>query len=77
MYNSFLPAEYHPPTPPKKTGFHRYQFILFEQPPHTQVVLTEQERSSRGKWDFPAFITRFNLGEPVATLQFLTQNSKD
>lgn len=30
-----------------------------------------------GKWDFQAFITSFDLGEPVATLQFLTQNYKD
>ncbi|XP_072244284.1 phosphatidylethanolamine-binding protein 4 [Leuresthes tenuis] len=70
-------TEYHPPTPPQKTGFHRYQFILFEQPPHTAVSLADQERSSRGKWDFQAFITRFGLGEPVASLQFLTQNFKD
>lgn len=69
-------TDYHPPTPPQKTGFHRYQFMLFEQPPHTEISLTEKE-SSRGKWDFQAFIRRFNLGEPVAALQFLTQNSKD
>ncbi|MED6290365.1 hypothetical protein CHARACLAT_012307, partial [Characodon lateralis] len=69
-------TDYHPPTPPWKTGFHRYQFMLFEQPPHTNVKLTEKE-SSRGKWDLPAFIKRFNLGEPVAALQFLTQNFED
>ncbi|XP_018524774.1 phosphatidylethanolamine-binding protein 4 [Lates calcarifer] len=70
-------TEYHPPTPPQKSGFHRYQFMLFEQPPGTLVSLTKQENSSRGKWDLQAFITRFDLGEPVATLQFLTQNYKD
>lgn len=43
-----LLAEYHPPTPPPKTGFHRYQFLLFEQLPHVPVSLTEQESSSRG-----------------------------
>ncbi|KAM4746708.1 phosphatidylethanolamine-binding protein 4 [Anableps anableps] len=69
-------TDYHPPTPPQKTGFHRYQFMLFEQPPHTKISLSEKE-SSRGKWDFQAFIKRFNLGEPVAALQFLTQNFKD
>uniref|UniRef100_A0A3B5MLH9 Phosphatidylethanolamine binding protein 4 n=1 Tax=Xiphophorus couchianus TaxID=32473 RepID=A0A3B5MLH9_9TELE len=58
-------ADYHPPTPPQKTGFHRYQFMLFEQPPHTKISLTEEE-SSRGKWDFQAFVERFTLGEPVA-----------
>ncbi|XP_070760914.1 phosphatidylethanolamine-binding protein 4 [Enoplosus armatus] len=70
-------TDYYPPSPPQKSGFHRYQFMLFEQPPDTPVSLTEQEKSSRGKWDLQAFITRFGLGEPVATLQFLTQNYKD
>uniref|UniRef100_A0A3P9JTG1 Phosphatidylethanolamine binding protein 4 n=1 Tax=Oryzias latipes TaxID=8090 RepID=A0A3P9JTG1_ORYLA len=70
-------TEYQPPTPPQKSGFHRYQFMLFEQLPQTPVSLPDEEKSSRGKWDFPAFITRFNLGEPVAALQFLTQNFKD
>ncbi|XP_036000356.1 phosphatidylethanolamine-binding protein 4 [Fundulus heteroclitus] len=69
-------TDYHPPTPPQKTGFHRYQFMLFEQPPHTEISLAEQE-SSRGKWDLHAFIARLHLGEPVAALQFLTQNFKD
>ncbi|XP_070690224.1 phosphatidylethanolamine-binding protein 4 [Pempheris klunzingeri] len=70
-------TDYSPPTPPQKSGFHRYQFMLFEQPPDAPVSLSEQEKSSRGKWDLRAFITRFNLGEPVATLQFLTQNYND
>uniref|UniRef100_A0A3B4V8Z0 Phosphatidylethanolamine binding protein 4 n=1 Tax=Seriola dumerili TaxID=41447 RepID=A0A3B4V8Z0_SERDU len=68
---------YHPPTPPQKSGFHRYQFMLFEQLPDAPVSLTGREKSSRGKWDLQDFITRFDLGEPVATLQFLTQNYKD
>ncbi|KAM7416555.1 hypothetical protein PAMA_018559 [Pampus argenteus] len=70
-------TDYHPPTPPQKSGFHRYQFMLFEQPPDTPVSLTKQEKSARGKWDLEAFIQRFALGVPVATLQFLTQNYKD
>ncbi|XP_062274329.1 phosphatidylethanolamine-binding protein 4 [Scomber scombrus] len=70
-------TDYHPPTPPQKSGFHRYQFMLFKQPPDTAVSLTEQEKSVRGKWDLQAFIKRFHLGAPVATLQFLTQNYKD
>ncbi|XP_076587715.1 phosphatidylethanolamine-binding protein 4 isoform X1 [Chaetodon auriga] len=70
-------TEYAPLTPPQKSGFHRYQFMLFEQLPDAPVSLTEREKSSRGKWDLEAFIRRFHLGEPVATLQFLTQNYKD
>ncbi|XP_069555908.1 phosphatidylethanolamine-binding protein 4 [Brachyistius frenatus] len=70
-------TDYHPPTPPQKSGFHRYQFLLFEQLPDKPVSLTKQEKLSRGKWDFQAFIKRFDLSEPVATVQFLTQNYKD
>lgn len=70
-------TDYHPPTPPQNYGFHRYQFMLFEQPADAPVSLTEQEKSSRGKWDFHAFVKRFHLGEPVAAVQFLTQNYKD
>lgn len=41
----FSHADYYPPTPPQKSGFHRYQFMLFEQPPDTPVSLTEHEKS--------------------------------
>ncbi|XP_045889893.1 phosphatidylethanolamine-binding protein 4 isoform X2 [Micropterus dolomieu] len=70
-------TDYSPPSPPQKSGFHRYQFMLFEQQPEKPVSLAEQEEKSRGKWDLQAFITKFDLGEPVASLQFLTQNYKD
>ncbi|XP_033947626.1 phosphatidylethanolamine-binding protein 4 [Pseudochaenichthys georgianus] len=60
-------TDYHPPTPPQKSGYHRYQFLLFEQLPDALVSLSEGEKSSRGKCDLQAFITRFDLGEPVAT----------
>ncbi|KAK7934158.1 hypothetical protein WMY93_005054 [Mugilogobius chulae] len=70
-------TDYRPPTPPSKSGFHRYQFMLFEQPADAQVTLTEAETSSRGKWDVDAFLKRVGLGAPVATLQYLTQNYKD
>ncbi|XP_055080184.1 phosphatidylethanolamine-binding protein 4 isoform X2 [Periophthalmus magnuspinnatus] len=70
-------ADYRPPTPPSKSGFHRYQFMLFEQPADAQVTLTEEEKSYRGKWDVDAFLKRVGLGAPVATLQYLTQNYRD
>lgn len=44
----FFHAGYSPPTPPQKSGLHRYQFMLFEQPPDTPVSLTEPEKLSRG-----------------------------
>ncbi|TKS78933.1 Phosphatidylethanolamine-binding protein 4 [Collichthys lucidus] len=70
-------TDYYPPKPPQDSGFHRYQFMLFEQLPDVPVSLSEREKSSRGKWDLEAFVTRFNLGKPVAVLQFLTQNYND
>ncbi|XP_034547144.1 phosphatidylethanolamine-binding protein 4 [Notolabrus celidotus] len=70
-------TDYQPPSPPSRTGFHRYQFLLYEQPPDTRLSLTEEESSSRGKWDLLTFTARFNLGEPVATLVFFTKNYND
>ncbi|XP_072290105.1 phosphatidylethanolamine-binding protein 4 [Eucyclogobius newberryi] len=70
-------ADYRPPTPPSKSGFHRYQFMLLEQPADAHVTLTEAEKSHRGKWDVDAFLKRVGLGAPVATLQYLTQNYTD
>ncbi|XP_076007235.1 phosphatidylethanolamine-binding protein 4 [Genypterus blacodes] len=67
-------TEYFPPTPPSNTGFHRYQFMLFKQPPGTTPSLTDKENSSSGKWNLQGFVERCHLGSPVATLQFLTQN---
>ncbi|XP_066570564.1 phosphatidylethanolamine-binding protein 4 [Amia ocellicauda] len=70
-------SEYRRPTPPPKTGFHRYQFLLFEQKPKKTVSLSPEEQKSLGNWDVQTFIQRFSLGTPVATLQFLTQNASD
>ncbi|KAM9857842.1 phosphatidylethanolamine-binding protein 4 [Aulostomus maculatus] len=70
-------TDYRPPTPPRRSGFHRYQFMLFQQPPDAAVSLSQEETSARGKWDLQAFISRAGLGQPVAALQFLTQNYKD
>lgn len=70
-------TDYRPPTPPGKSGFHRYQIMLFEQPADTRVTLTEEEEAHRGKWDVDAFLKRVGLGAPVATIQYLTQNYKD
>lgn len=69
--------DYRPPTPPRNSGFHRYQFMLFEQPADAKVTLTETEQACRGKWDLGAFLHRAGLGAPVASLQFLTQKYKD
>ncbi|XP_062854723.1 phosphatidylethanolamine-binding protein 4 [Trichomycterus rosablanca] len=70
-------SDYTCPTPPQHTGFHRYQFLVYEQPTGQALSLTEEELSSLGKWDPQAFVKKFGLISPVASLQFLTQNYKD
>ncbi|XP_058640970.1 phosphatidylethanolamine-binding protein 4 isoform X1 [Onychostoma macrolepis] len=70
-------SAYTRPTPPQGTGLHRYQFLIFEQPEGQSLSLSPQENSSRGNWDPQAFVERFGLARPVASLQLLTQNHKD
>ncbi|XP_072122605.1 phosphatidylethanolamine-binding protein 4 [Mobula birostris] len=70
-------SEYRPPTPPSGTGYHRYQFFLYEQPDDAVITLNEHEKKSFGYWNLKSFITRSNLGKPVASTQFMTQNYKD
>ncbi|XP_030622470.1 phosphatidylethanolamine-binding protein 4 [Chanos chanos] len=70
-------SEYGRPTPPRQTGFHRYQFLLYEQPKDQTPSLSPDEKTSLGNWDPKAFVKRFRLGPPVAALQFLTQNHRD
>ncbi|XP_043537145.1 phosphatidylethanolamine-binding protein 4 isoform X4 [Chiloscyllium plagiosum] len=70
-------SEYRPPTPPSGTGYHRYQFFLYEQPDDRIISLNKQETKSFGSWDLDSFVSRFNLGSSVASTQFMTQNSED
>ncbi|XP_058246042.1 phosphatidylethanolamine-binding protein 4 [Hemibagrus wyckioides] len=72
-----LLSEYTRPTPPKRTGFHRYQFLLYEQNTDQVLSLSQQEQQSLGNWDPQAFVEKFELVGPVASLQFLTQHFKD
>uniref|UniRef100_A0AAV2MRX6 Uncharacterized protein n=1 Tax=Knipowitschia caucasica TaxID=637954 RepID=A0AAV2MRX6_KNICA len=46
-------VDYRPPTPPSKCGFHRYQFMLVEQPTDACATLTEEENSFSGKQSVP------------------------
>ncbi|XP_005170845.3 phosphatidylethanolamine-binding protein 4 isoform X1 [Danio rerio] len=70
-------SAYARPTPPKGTGLHRYQILVFEQPEGRTPFLNREENRSRGNWDLQAFIQRFGLSGAKASLQFLTQNYKD
>uniref|UniRef100_A0A8C6X7G7 Phosphatidylethanolamine binding protein 4 n=1 Tax=Naja naja TaxID=35670 RepID=A0A8C6X7G7_NAJNA len=70
-------ADYLRPTPPPESGYHRYQFLLYEQPAHEDVSLNPDETASSGSWNINNFVDRFHLGTPVASTQFVTKNYHD
>nr|XP_060643000.1 phosphatidylethanolamine-binding protein 4 isoform X1 [Anolis sagrei ordinatus] len=70
-------SDYRRPTPPYQSGFHRYQFLLYEQPSFEAISLSPEENQSTGSWKMENFLNRFQLGMPVASTQFLTKDYKD
>ncbi|XP_005058112.1 PREDICTED: phosphatidylethanolamine-binding protein 4 [Ficedula albicollis] len=68
---------YSRPKPPRYSGYHRYQFRIYEQPEHETIALSEEERVSLGTWDLKEFVEVFSLGRPVASTQFLTKHYED
>jgi len=63
-------VDYDGPEPPRDTGYHRYQLLLFEQDlADVEPVVNE----GRGAWDLNAFVRANNLcNSLVAASQFLT-----
>ncbi|XP_066495813.1 phosphatidylethanolamine-binding protein 4 [Tiliqua scincoides] len=70
-------TDYTRPTPPAQSGYHRYQFLLFAQPPRETISLSPEEEAFSGSWNLQNFVDRFGLGIPVASTQFLTRNYED
>ncbi|XP_075300734.1 phosphatidylethanolamine-binding protein 4 isoform X1 [Opisthocomus hoazin] len=70
-------TDYTRPTPPPRSGYHRYQLRLYEQPPHEAITLSPEERVSLGAWAMESFVEQFRLGSPVASTQFLTKYYED
>ncbi|KAH1178153.1 hypothetical protein KIL84_011855 [Mauremys mutica] len=70
-------TDYGRPTPPSQSGYHRYQFRLYEQPAHEAISLSPEEEASLGSWPLERFVEQFRLGSPVASTQFLTQHHSD
>ncbi|XP_033926377.1 phosphatidylethanolamine-binding protein 4 isoform X2 [Melopsittacus undulatus] len=70
-------TDYVRPTPPPRSGYHRYQLLLHEQPAHEAITLSPEERISLGSWAMESFVKQFRLGTPVASTQFLTKNHQD
>ncbi|KAK9395236.1 phosphatidylethanolamine-binding protein 4 [Crotalus adamanteus] len=70
-------ADYLQPIPPPESGYHRYQFLLYEQPTREVVSLNPDEIASSGSWNINNFVDRFQLGTPVASTQFITKDYHD
>ncbi|XP_063214666.1 phosphatidylethanolamine-binding protein 4 isoform X2 [Chroicocephalus ridibundus] len=70
-------TDYVRPTPPPRSGYHRYQLRLYEQPAQVAIALSPQEWVSLGAWAMESFVKQFRLGSPVASTQFLTKYYED
>ncbi|XP_066839687.1 phosphatidylethanolamine-binding protein 4 isoform X2 [Anser cygnoides] len=70
-------TDYVRPTPPPRSGYHRYQLRLYEQPAGQHITLGPEELLSLGAWAMESFVERFRLGSPVASTQFLTKHHED
>lgn len=67
-------TEYNGPSPPPKSGPHRYQLFLFEQPHHFKSVKT-LGNSSRGKWNLHDFVRKNHLCDMLrAGYEFISEN---
>ncbi|XP_028922659.1 phosphatidylethanolamine-binding protein 4 isoform X2 [Ornithorhynchus anatinus] len=40
-------AKYYPPGPPRRSGYHRYQFLVYEQPAHETILLSSNKSAFR------------------------------
>ncbi|XP_015997035.2 phosphatidylethanolamine-binding protein 4 isoform X2 [Rousettus aegyptiacus] len=69
-------SSYQPPSPPARTGFHRYQFFAYLQE-RKNISLLRKENMTRASWKMDGFLNRFHLREPEASTQFMTQNYQD
>ncbi|XP_072255921.1 phosphatidylethanolamine-binding protein 4 [Pyxicephalus adspersus] len=70
-------SEYSAPSPPKRTGYHRYQTFVYMQHPGTTPKLLPEEKQSLGNWDPYAFAARYKLVGPLSKTQFMAQNPED
>jgi len=61
---------YKGPSPPPRTGIHRYIFLLFEQIEHINYQAINDRNISLSK-----IKTMFKLGEPLANAMFTSKNS--
>ncbi|XP_044742112.1 uncharacterized protein LOC123303078 [Chrysoperla carnea] len=61
-------AVYIPPTPPMGTGYHRYVFLIYEQPGHIEfdeARLTNISSLGRTNFSIRNLANKYGLGEPI------------
>jgi len=56
------------PSPPPKTGIHRYVFLVYEQK-GGKITVEKMDNDNRGKWKAGDFAKKYNLG-PALGVQF-------
>ncbi|GIX85350.1 protein D1 [Caerostris darwini] len=66
-------SPYHPPDSPAGSGFHRYLFLVYEQPENSELY-DFCDDSIRTSFDVAGFVQERNLQGPVAGNFFLLQN---
>lgn len=71
-------GEYFPPTPRKGSGFHRVVFLVYPQPKEllfNEMVIKTKDHD-RANFSSRKFVTKYNMGDPVAGNFFNTKNDK-
>ncbi len=63
-------GDYTGPHPLDGTFFHRYVFVVFEQPGEYPINFTETD--GRSNFDLRKFAAKYRLGEPVAVNFFFS-----
>lgn len=68
--------EYIGSKPPKRTGYHRYIFALFEQ---SEKIKYEEEKLSvsandRGNWSVKDFMKKYHLNSPIGASFFICRS---
>lgn len=73
-------ADYRGPQPPKRTGFHRYVFLVYEQKQKIntkdQTIISRESISGRAGFRVNIFAKKNKLGNPIAGNFYFAQNQE-
>ena len=62
------------PSPPKRSGLHRYQLLLYEQSNDSTVVTSGNLNGNRASFNINEFVKINNFACFVAAFQFTAEN---